>query len=125
MWNPCANVAPKQEIASVKVDQKKCSILSKAQRADIANKCPDQVFDSELKVIKPSQCRNCGECNRLAKQCGVDKLVDIEEAADRWLLDIESNGSWTGREIVALGAMALSRQLDAFKKSVQTIGGDS
>jgi len=117
MWNPCANVAPRQEIASVKVDQKKSSVLSKTQRTEIANKCPDKVFDSELKVVKANQCRNCGECNRLAKQCGVDKLVDIEEAADRWLLDIESNGSWTGREIVTLGAMALSRQLNAFNKA--------
>jgi hypothetical protein len=118
-WDPCALADSQGVVSQVTVNQDVLKTLSDETRNTIVRRCPGQVFDKHVKVVHAKRCTQCQSCNQIASQ-DKTRLVDIEEVDGQFDVSVESNMSFTAKEIILFAVESIEQVSRDIQQKIDT-----
>lgn len=106
-------------VPEVRVHQSRL-VDEKKESLQMADMCPNNVFDIEDGIItapRSEQCNFCGECTSLKHRIeGVD--ISVQERPGMFIFEVESYGAFTVSQILRKATEELDRRLVAVEQRV-------
>lgn len=106
-WSSVSNVSFK-EISSIKI---KKNNLSDIEIDKVISSCPVNLFYKEDGVLKIKNQENCIQCS----QCLENSNIELTYKPNNFLMNIESNGSYSVKNLVKKSLSILNEKLNSLK----------
>lgn len=100
-------------------------LLTENEKENFVKSCPTNVYryDRHLNTVDIediSRCIVCFECERYSKNIQHPHLVKVSEKPNRYIFEIESNGSLPPETIVLRGIDVLKEKLTTLSNTIRT-----
>lgn len=124
-WSPVC-VATYQYSPIIHIDTRTIQqTLDEEQKRKLVDSCPTKVYAyaedrAEVYIEDASKCMYCMECVKRAEKYGIGEAVRVEMSQDRFIFNVESNGSLPPEQIVNTAFTILQQKLNYIQTEITT-----
>lgn len=121
-WSPCS-VANFQYEPQIAIDQMKVTNLTTQQKVKLVESCPKKIYSyhsksGQIEIENPQNCIFCDECTKTATEFGVADLIKISYTKNKFIFNVETNGSLKPDEIIDSALSQLIHKLDTIEDAL-------
>jgi DNA-directed RNA polymerase II subunit RPB3 len=121
-WSPCS-VANFQYEPQIAIDQMKVTNLTTQQKVKLVESCPKKIYSyhsksGQIEIENPQNCIFCDECTKTATEFGVQDLIKISYTKNKFIFNVETNGSLKPDEIIDSALSQLIHKLDTIEDAL-------
>ncbi|EFA85790.1 RNA polymerase II core subunit [Heterostelium album PN500] len=123
-WSP-ACVATYQFQPKIVINQNRMDELTDRQKEEWVQSCPANVYQfnahqrQQVTIEDQMRCMFCMECKKKADSLGKPDLVSIEQKTDKFIFNVETNGSLKPEEVVLSAIQIIKRKLTDIQTQLQ------